>query len=95
MKPLFPLILIAIFLTGCSTTTSSHGKSVTIQLRRGDALGETRKPAETLSPLARGANSAIAGKIQKAGKDWVILDTRDGEVWIPTSSILLIEFSEK
>jgi hypothetical protein len=68
------------------------GKSCTIQFRR-DVLGVSGGVA--VSPAAtqfNGAETTIEGLLRSTHGEWVVIDNKGQEVWIPKSVILSIRF---
>ena len=81
---------------GCGNPSPSDslrakvGTPCTIEFRRGDALGGAGSvPVPPQTDSINGAMVSISGKLTAIDADWVVLD---GKVWVPRSSILLIEF---
>jgi hypothetical protein len=93
------LLLVAIaLLSGCSKSPPT-GKEVSLQLRRGDALGSgANLPVPPRTSGINGAETGLSGKLVKITDEWVVIDTNDipaARIWIPKGNILLIEYRTK
>ena len=69
-----------------------QGRYCAVQFRR-DALGASADlPVPPTTSSINGADVSVSGKFSKMNEDWVVLtDSRDAEIWIPRSVILLIK----
>jgi hypothetical protein len=84
--------------TGCDTSMVSGssgppvGKKCTIQFRR-DALGTAASlPVPPMTGNVNGADTSISGTVKSVTEEWVVLDGANGEIWIPRTVILLIQY---
>ena len=87
-----------LLLTGCDSATVAGsssppvGKNCSIQFRR-DALGAGASgPSSPMAGNINGADVAISGTLKSTSSDWVVLETKGGEIWVPKAAILLIQF---
>jgi hypothetical protein len=104
VKILAIYFLAVILLTGCGESSKSAssdnsgleakiGKVCTIQFRRGDGLGAgAQNPVPPNSDTMNGAEVSMVGTLMAVKGDWVVINFKGNEVWIPRSSILLITF---
>jgi hypothetical protein len=71
------------------------GLDCTIQFRR-DALGTAASlPVPPLSGAINGADTSLVGKLKSVNGEWVVVERAGGEIWIPKSVVLLVEFHGK
>jgi hypothetical protein len=84
--------------TGCDGATPAGsssppvGRSCSISFRR-DALGSGASgPFSPLTGNINGADVAISGTLKSASGEWVVLETKGGEIWVLKAAILLIQF---
>lgn len=73
--------------------TPPIGKDCVVQFRR-DALGAAAAlPVSPLTGSINGAETTVSGKLAMVGSEWVVV-TRNigGDLWIPKTSVLLIQF---
>jgi hypothetical protein len=82
-------------LSACSGNPPG-GKEATIQFRRGDSLGGGGNlPVSPTTNSINGATVSLSGKIIKIEADWVVVETKQEEIWIPKSAILLIQYAKQ
>ena len=78
--------------TVADTTLPPIGKACTVQLRR-DALGAASpNPIPPLTDMHNGAETSVGGKLKSVTPEWIVLDRTGHELWIPKSSVLLVQF---
>lgn len=98
MKPRILLLIVTAFLAGCEKSPPI-GKEVSLQLRRGDALGSgANLPVPPRTGGINGAETGISGKLVQITDEWVVVDTNGmnaARIWIPKINILLIEYRTK
>ncbi len=87
-------LLGSVVFTGCGkqdVPALQVGKACTIQFRR-DALGAaSHNPVPPTTNNMNGADTSIDGTLKRATAEWVVIDRKGRELWIPKSVILLIE----
>ena len=72
--------------------TPPIGKNCTVQLRR-DAMGAAAPvPIPPLSANHNGIDTCVTGKLKMINPDWIVLDRNGSDMWIPKSSVLLVQF---
>jgi hypothetical protein len=68
------------------------GKTCTVQLRR-DAMGAAAPvPIPPLSANHNGVDTCVTGKLKMINADWVVIDRNGADLWVPKSSVLLVQF---
>jgi hypothetical protein len=101
MRPKLLALVIIPFLSACSEKPPASenpptGKEATIQFRRGDSLGGGGNlPTGPTVNSTNGAAVSLSGKIIKIEGDWVVVEVGQEEIWIPKSSILLIQYAKQ
>ena|SRR5687768_17171768 len=95
------LALMLILFVTCRGPSSPHadpeatpplGKNCTIQFRR-DALGSgAGSPVPPLTSLHNGADVSLNGKLKNITPEWIVLDRNGTELWIPKSTVLLLQY---
>lgn len=103
---LLPLALVLLSLAACNIDASSNssvshplasrkGDTVEVQLRR-DALGaKAELPIPPTTDIYNGAEVSISGELRKITSAGVLLEIDGDDVWVPSESILLLEFPEE
>jgi hypothetical protein len=100
---LLPLVLVLMPLAACNidastNSTSSHplssrkGDACKVQLRR-DALGaKAALPIPPTTDVFNGAEVSVSGELRKISNSGVLLEAAGEDIWIPSDSILLLQF---
>jgi len=103
---LLPLALVLLPLASCNIDQSSNstvkhplsarkGDAIEVQLRR-DALGaKSGLPIPPTADVFNGAEVSISGELRKITNAGVLLEVDGDEVWVPSGSILLLQFPTK
>jgi hypothetical protein len=94
--PLITGLLILMSGAGCDTRrnlpTPPTGKECSVQLRR-DALGAAAGlPISPETDSINGATVSLHGTVRSADGDWICIERKGGEIWIPKANILLIRY---
>lgn len=92
------LPLAACNIDASSNSSTSHplsarkGETCKVQIRR-DALGaKAGLPIPPTTDVFNGAEVSLSGELLKISSAGVLLERLGGQVWIPSESILLLEF---
>jgi hypothetical protein len=94
--PLITGLLILMSGAGCDTSrnfpTPPSGKECSVQFRR-DALGAGGDlPISPETDSLNGATVSLHGTIRSADGDWICIERKGTEIWIPKANILLIRY---
>jgi hypothetical protein len=94
--PLITGLLILMPGAGCDTSPNlpapPTGKECSIQFRR-DSLGAAADlPISPETDSINGATVSLHGTIRSAGGDWICIERKGAEIWIPKANILLIRY---
>lgn len=87
-------LLVSVVFSGCEkqdVPALQAGKACKIQFRR-DALGAgANLPISPTTDNMNGADTSVAGTLKRTTAEWIVIEGKRGEIWIPKSVILLIE----
>ena len=73
---------------------SCVGSQCIVQLRR-DYLGFAADPMNIpLRGISQPERCSVAGKLVRFDVDWIVLENKDEELWIPFKNVLMIEFGK-
>ena len=94
------LVLLLVILVSCHKSppkpvaelTPPLGRNCTVQFRR-DALGAaSTSPIPPLAGNFNGGETAIGGRLKNVTSEWIVLERAGSELWIPRSSVLLLQY---
>ena len=93
-----------VLVTGCSGEAEGPpvGANCTIQLRRDLMSGTGDKTriggvtgAITHYDTINNARTSVSGKLTKANKAWLVVQSDDGVIWIPRSVVMYVKVAGK
>jgi hypothetical protein len=88
-----------LFVVGCNRANAApggtiRGKSCTIQFRR-DALGAAAAlPVSPLTGSINGAETSISGTFVRFNDEWIVIESRGNEIWVPRAVVLLLQWPQ-
>ena len=77
-----------------SLTAPAVGAPCTVQFRR-DLLGtHSNLPVDPLTNGINGARTSVSGKLLRVDADWIVLQRKQGQLWIPRRNVLLLDIQQ-
>ena len=89
------LLALLIVFTGCDRSSQPPtGKKVFVQFRRDYLGGAHALPISPVTTSINGATVCIKGKLLTVNEEWVVVENRKQEHWIPKNVVLLITVNQ-